>query len=557
MVAAAARGVVVQLSREQASPRVARDARPATGLGQNAGFAAVPPPVSPALDLDINRLADEGSPEEALARGRQALPGLDGEVQGRVLIAMSRAAVFVGRLQEALRLAAEAREIFQALGARSGVCDALIAMAAALRAGGDHVSALDTLEPAEALARELGEPLRIANVTRTVGVCSSIVCRHRHALSCLGEAVELVKAHGTPFDMHTATLSFYNAHNRYGQSLPRGSEQALAELEPFIARWQALADDCRAAGNRRVEVMALGNRAITLRDCGRAVEAVPLLLGLIPRYQSLGMQPNVAIAHNELGQCHEALGDAAAAREQFRLAIDLLRQDGSLDDLQIALEGLSRCEESLGQPAAALAALREVREVEARKRDEAARATVARRELRLELARLTSQWARQAMQDPLTGLGNRRAPERWLADRRPQVERGEPLSILLLDLDHFKQVNDRFGHDTGDAVLCRVAELMRRHCRSGDLAARYGGEEFLLALAGAPPQDAVQLAERLRAAVAAQDWPALQPGLQVTVSIGVTHASEAADNATLLTLADRRLYSAKIEGRDRVVATSP
>lgn len=508
------------------------------------------------LDAELFRLADQGAPEAAIEKGRQALPGLEGELRGRVLIAMSRAAVFAGQLQEALRMAAEARELFQGLAARGGVCDALIAMAAALRAGGDHVSALDTLEPAETLARELGEPMRVAHVMRTVGVCSSIVGRHRHALSCLAEAVELVQAHGTPYDGHTATLSLYNAHNRYGQSLPAGSEAALAELLPFVERWQHLADDAAAIGNRRVEVMALGNRAITLRDCARPGEAAALLRELLPRYQALGMQPNIAIAHNELGLCHEALAEAGLAREQFRLAIGLLRQDGSLDDLQTALEGLSRCEEALGQPAAALAALREVREVEARKRDEAARATVARRELRLELARLTSQWARQAMQDPLTGLGNRRALERWLADRQPQVERGEPLSLLLLDLDHFKQVNDRFGHDTGDAVLCRVAELIRRHCRSGDLAARYGGEEFLLALAGAPPQDAVQLAERLRAAVAAQDWAALQPGLVVTVSIGVTHASEAADNAGLLTLADRRLYSAKIEGRDRVVATS-
>lgn len=509
--------------------------------------------MSPNPVAEVHRLTQEGQPDEAVALAQRALTDIEGEARGRLLIALSRAANACGRLQDALRAATEARQLMENLDSRQGVCDALLAMANVLRAAGDHHSALDSLEVAEALARELREPLRISRVLRIMGVCSSILGRHRHALSCLTDALELARAHGTADDEHNMLLSLYNAHNRQGEALPRGSEQALALLAPYIEPWQALADASGQTGNTQVQMMALGNRAITLQRCNRAAEAVPLLLELIPRYEAMGLRPNVAIAHVELGRCHEALDDPTQAREQYSVAIEQLRQDGSLDDLLDALDGLSRSEEALGNAAAALAALREVRQVEARKSDESARAAVARRELRIELARLSNQWAQQAMEDPLTGLGNRRALERWLSQQQPRTERGEPLSLLLMDLDHFKQINDHFGHDTGDEVLRRVAGLIRRHCRGGDLAARYGGEEFLLALAGVPQAEVLAIGERLRQSLADTDWRAVRDGLHVTVSIGIVHAAEAADSGALLTLADQRLYRAKIEGRNRVV----
>jgi diguanylate cyclase (GGDEF)-like protein len=105
--------------------------------------------------------------------------------------------------------------------------------------------------------------------------------------------------------------------------------------------------------------------------------------------------------------------------------------------------------------------------------------------------------------DFLTGVGNRRALERKLAEhaqeRRPQLES----SLLLLDLDHFKQINDQYGHAAGDKVLVRLAELMRRHTRSSDRIFRYGGEEFAIIASGAGLSAAARLAEGLRAAVAA------------------------------------------------------
>ncbi|NWG74635.1 MAG: GGDEF domain-containing protein, partial [Rubrivivax sp.] len=254
-------------------------------------------------------------------------------------------------------------------------------------------------------------------------------------------------------------------------------------------------------------------------------------------------------------RCHETLGDWASARAHYRQALDILRGAGVQDDLLESLDGLSRAEEALGDVGAALAALRELRALEKRRSDESARQAVHQRELRIELARLTSQWARLATIDPLTGLGNRRALEHWLDAHWPRVEHGEPLVLLLLDLDHFKRINDGFGHDTGDAVLRAVAALLQSHCRSSDLAVRYGGEEFVLAMSAISRGDAEAVARRLLETVAAHPWDEVAAGLAVTTSIGLADGAEALDAAQLLTLADRRLYAAKYGGRNRVVAT--
>ena len=458
-----------------------------------------------------------------------------------------------GRFVEAVRVAATAADVFKAAGKRDRHIDALLRMGAALRSAGDHAAALATFEDAETVTRELGDQHRLAQVLRNIGICSSLLGRHQHALSCLNEAMEIASTDEGALALEVR-LSLNNAINRHAEPLPSDSPECRLLLEPQLARWQALAVDFAAAGDARLEAMALGNLAITLRRVGRAEEALATLESLLSRYRELGMRPNESICEYELGRCLEALSEPSQARDHYQRSIDLLTQGGSLDDLQLALDGLSGVEERLGNLGAALSALREWRRVGERKSDEAARNAVLQRELRIELARMTSQWARQATQDPLTGLGNRRALDLWLGPAISRATRGEALLLLLMDLDHFKQVNDNFGHDIGDAVLRQVAQLISQHCRSSDLAVRYGGEEFLLALSGVPPDEAIEIAERLRQAIAAHAWQQLRPGLTVTVSMGLTSATEASDAAGLLTLADRRLYAAKYNGRNRLIA---
>ena len=157
-----------------------------------------------------------------------------------------------------------------------------------------------------------------------------------------------------------------------------------------------------------------------------------------------------------------------------------------------------------------------------------------------------------ASTDVLTGLPNRRAMVDTLASAMALAQRsGQPVSVALIDVDHFKQINDHFGHAAGDAVLVQLSELMRTQLRGSDALARWGGEEFLLCAPATPVSAAHELAERVRRAVAG--WP-FPHGSSVTISIGLTQSLAGDDLDGLLQRADRALYQAKTGGRDRTVA---
>jgi diguanylate cyclase (GGDEF)-like protein len=158
---------------------------------------------------------------------------------------------------------------------------------------------------------------------------------------------------------------------------------------------------------------------------------------------------------------------------------------------------------------------------------------------------------RLAAFDDLTGLWNQRQIRERLAREIARCERtGAELSVIMLDIDHFKQVNDRFGHVVGDAVLAELGALLSEHVRNVDLVGRIGGEEFLVVLPETEQPPAVQVAEKLRLAMAEH---AFSTGETQTASFGVAayHAGDSLDD--LLERADQALYGAKRAGRNRVV----
>jgi diguanylate cyclase (GGDEF)-like protein len=160
----------------------------------------------------------------------------------------------------------------------------------------------------------------------------------------------------------------------------------------------------------------------------------------------------------------------------------------------------------------------------------------------------------QANIDALTGLPNRRYLEELLASVGPRRRAVDQLGALMIDLDHFKRLNDRYGHATGDRVLRAVGESISAAVRAEDTPARYGGEEFAVVLRRASRDQAVEIAERIRAQIAA--IPPAEMGIaeKVTVSIGVAVAEvRAGEVPILLAAADEALYAAKRQGRDRVV----
>jgi diguanylate cyclase (GGDEF)-like protein len=175
----------------------------------------------------------------------------------------------------------------------------------------------------------------------------------------------------------------------------------------------------------------------------------------------------------------------------------------------------------------------------------------------LENARLHRIVERQALVDGLTGLANRRHTEEALAVEISRIGRAQSgqMAFVLLDVDHFKSVNDRYGHPVGDIVLRSMAQILDASVREVDTAGRWGGEEFALVLAGTDLAGGTQLAERIRHAI--ETTPVLLDDgteLRITASFGVASLPPSSSPEDLLAAADEALYAAKEAGRNRVVA---
>ena len=167
----------------------------------------------------------------------------------------------------------------------------------------------------------------------------------------------------------------------------------------------------------------------------------------------------------------------------------------------------------------------------------------------------------ESLTDSLTGLFNRRFMDQRLLEEVAAARRyNRPLAVLLLDLDQFKRINDKYGHPTGDQVLIAASALIATQLRGSDVLARYGGEEFIAIAPNTPLDSAKELAERLRECIESHNFgvypgQATMPDVRLTVSIGVACFSDWIDSAEqLLKVADRNLYQAKDDGRNQIVA---
>jgi diguanylate cyclase (GGDEF)-like protein len=320
-------------------------------------------------------------------------------------------------------------------------------------------------------------------------------------------------------------------------------EPADADLLDVVQAWAlTCTDDLDSALGplRRVHRRVQGNGGVWLRGYTDLVLA-RLLVRMAQRDDE-----------EEYGE--EAVGLLVDAAGSFVASGDRRRYR------QCLLE-LGQISADLGRPAEALHWLEAYRadtgRAHTRGREMWAEMFVRRSRLR-EAERQAALLRRHALEDPLTGLGNRRSAERRLGAMRLGEE---PMSLAVVDVDRFKEVNDDTSHTHGDAVLRRVADLLREHSRTGDEVYRWAGDEFLVVLPTATEAQAFAVMERLRSAVAGADWSDLIPG-PVTVSIGVATAPAVDEGETatvvgwkaLFDTADLNLFSAKRSGRNRVRA---
>ena len=185
--------------------------------------------------------------------------------------------------------------------------------------------------------------------------------------------------------------------------------------------------------------------------------------------------------------------------------------------------------------------------------------TIERSRAMEKLARVLDDLREQAMTDPLTGLYNRRymwefLQREWIRSKRKEI----PLAVIMIDLDHFKRVNDSFGHQAGDFVLTAVSGLLRTHIRSSDIVCRHGGEEFALVLPEATLESVRRRAEDIQAAIKSLNLEYRDVPLgRITASLGIALFPDNADGPdSVLRAADEAMYAAKDAGRDRIVVST-
>lgn len=174
-----------------------------------------------------------------------------------------------------------------------------------------------------------------------------------------------------------------------------------------------------------------------------------------------------------------------------------------------------------------------------------------------QLKELNATLQRASLTDTLTGIANRRAMlERLKSEANRTFRGGQPFTVLMLDLDHFKRINDTHGHEAGDLVIMAVASTLENNLRNFDFCARWGGEEFLVLLTSTTLETAIVVAEKLRAAVAAHEVAYEGERIAISFSGGIAlHSDDANVNETLRD-ADRALYAAKAQGRNKVILAS-
>ncbi|MGD0455140.1 MAG: diguanylate cyclase [Solirubrobacteraceae bacterium] len=318
------------------------------------------------------------------------------------------------------------------------------------------------------------------------------------------------------------------------------SEDALADAERSIELLCA-ADDPNPyvlGATVRADVqarMALGQ----LDDALQAGEGALSWLGdRVPQTRCLILS-TLASTLRAAGRLDEAYDTLARAAELERQAFR------ELSELQLKLERATLEVSAARQTSAALAA----------KNRQLAEAHTELERRAMELEALQEQLQEQAERDWLTGLHNRRYFAREF-ERLLTEQRGGWFSLAVVDLDHFKSINDRFGHEIGDHVLVRVAALLCDVLRQSDIVVRSGGEEFLVLMPGTEVHAATACCERIRQRIHDESWERIAAGLAVTASVGVASTDDPDQLAALARSADQRLYEAKRSGRDRVVSGS-
>jgi diguanylate cyclase (GGDEF)-like protein len=333
---------------------------------------------------------------------------------------------------------------------------------------------------------------------------------------------------------------------RYGPNDNDRLEKAAWAIQRLVS--EASVVEQRRVGSQRLQ-------AELLMEQGRPAEALEMMTALASEAESVVWAAGRSAIALVESRCLRALGRAAEAVVVAARAAELAEPCDDDHETMLILDELVAAEREAGDLESALDdAIELKRRMWALHRGQTAqlveqawaRAAVEQERQVLEVR--TAAAIRSAEEDALTRIGNRRLLERVLAE---VSESGTSIALLMADIDHFKQINDTFGHEVGDHVLRALGYILASDARAGQVVVRYGGEEFVFGLPSVELWAARDFAERIRVKVRSYPWEDLESRLGVTVSIGVA-CGPAINWRDVLASADRALYLAKQRGRNRV-----
>lgn len=529
-----------QLDREesdQALPVAQAAVQAARALGATAVLVE-------ALERHALVLVNAGLPEQALALVREgceitrsaALPVL----QARLRSLQAELLLDLGQERVALDEGLAALQLADSTGDVSARCDAGLRLGFAYRTLELRDTARELFRQVADLAGATANRYREARALNNMANCDSDRGIALRAAGDEASAVPLLQR-ALPLYQNALTLATAAGEHRLARVVRRNigmcrselgeHEAALAVFDEELTRAQQLRspigeEECwRLIGQTR------------LRQ-GRHAEAVQALLQARTIAQRHHRGEQEMTAEGLLADCFEACGDLVQAFGHLRRYQRL--RDRSLSD---ANERRAR----------AVAFQLETAALESKAEAAHRRAELLERS-NAHLATQAHQLYKASHEDPLTGLPNRRRLELIAEEDLSRRDGSQPFSVCLIDIDHFKGVNDSYSHLLGDEVLRQLGRLLQQLCRQHDLPVRYGGEEFAVVFARAEVGEAAVACERIRVAVESHSWHDLHPQLKLTVSIGVADNSQSPTLQGLFELVDQRLYAAKRAGRNRVVA---
>ena len=475
-----------------------------------------------------------------------------------------------GELLAALRAFLDADVLCKELGDYGGEADALNNSGSVYTYLGDYVNALDYYQQSLRVCEEQGHPTAKERALLNIGVTYFELGQYNEALNYF--SLVSVSAERNP---QLYALSLLNSGRAQQQLGNIGAARDAIETSLALSRTLGNALETSYALDTRAELelvsenwpaaLAALQESLSLKEAAgdvRGQSETLLLLATVAEKQG-----NRDAATTQLQRALEITEQVGNPRERYRAyrhLADIYERQGRYQEALACYrcynelhEGVSRG--AVGQQMQGLRLRFEVsqsareREIYRLKNAELQELNDALRAADTEKSQLLVKLERQAEEDALTGLYNRRHFDERFARSFAEAKRLKtPLSAVILDIDNFKGINDRFSHGVGDTVLKIVAALMKESVRAIDTVARYGGEEFVILLPGASLERAVKICERFRATVETHPWERVHPELRVTLSLGVSADLGVENHERMLACADAKLYEAKGSGKNRV-----